>query len=196
MKLFTKQEWLAVFIILALVAVASFFNFRTSLTRARDAQRISDLQEVVDALVKYNSDFGFFPSSTPDGKIVACKKEGASLYKGMKLKDFLASLAPCEWGKDALTDITDASYPAYLKNLPADPKSSKGFAFHYISDGRLFQLYTALELRDSDQYAPSIVARKIMCGVKICNAGRTYGTTPLDKSLEEYENELLRQQKK
>jgi len=35
-----------------------------------------------------------------------------------------------------------------------------------------------------------IVKRNISCGVKVCNYGRSYSTTPLDKSLEEYENEI------
>lgn len=193
MKLFTRNEWIAVLIILGAISVAAFFNFKASLARARDSQRMADLQSLVDALARYNSDFGFYPAASPDGRIIACKKAGAKVFKGMKLADFLASLAPCDWGRDGLADITDASYPAYLKVLPADPKSALGFAPRYISDGRLFQIYTALELTDADEYKSSIVARNLACGVNVCNAGRSYGVTPLDKSLQEYENELLKQ---
>jgi len=195
MKLFTKKEWIAVFIILALVAVASFFNFRTSLMRARDAQRVADLGTLVDALNTYAGDFGFYPQASSDGEIVACKKEGAKVFKGMKIKDFLAALAPCEWGKDSLSDITDATFPAYLKNLPKDPKSATGYSFRYLSNGSRFQLYTALETSDSDEFRPDIVKRTLACGNKICSAGRASGATPLDRSIDQYEQELLQKQK-
>ena len=68
MKTFTKQEWIAIIVILAAIFVASFFNLRLSLIRARDTQRIADADTIVNALAEYNNDFGFYPPSSPDEK--------------------------------------------------------------------------------------------------------------------------------
>ena len=109
----------------------------------------------------------------------------------MKLSDFMASLAPCQWGKDSLADITDATYPAYLKVLPQDPKLPSGYSYFYISSGQHFQVLVSLESKNSDEYKAAIAKRNILCGKKVCNAGRASGSTPLDRSIEEYEKELL-----
>ena len=37
----------------------------------------------------------------------------------------------------------------------------------------------------------AIIGRNLPCGEEICNFGRAFSVTPLDKSIQEYENELL-----
>ena len=198
MKFFSKKEALGVVVILTLILAASLYNFRISLRRARDAQRKADLGQMANAVGAFQNDFGFYPPSL-DGKIVACKKDGVDNYA--EYKDSLASnsneidlfeiYAPCEWGKDSLSDIFDFEYPPYVKTLPQDPHSSAGGHYTYISSGNRFQIYTGLEGKDEDDAQSIIAERNISCGIRICDFGRASGTTPLEKSIEEYENELL-----
>lgn len=188
MKFFSKKELVAIIIILTVIAAASLSNFRISLRRARDTQRKNDIGTLTDALVRYGGDFGSFPISR-DGKIVACKGPETKIDK----KGRITNLVPCEWGKDSLADISDPSYPAYISTLPADPQNEMGLRYMYFSNGRRFQLYASLEGADEAEYDGKILARKISCGSRICNFGLAYANTPLDKSIEEYENELLGQ---
>jgi hypothetical protein len=183
MKLFTKKEIIGIFIILLAIGLACFSNFIVSLRRARDAQRKSDLGSITEALNKYNEDFEGFPLSSADGKIIACKDGSASL------KAFLNPRV-CEWGKDGIYDLTDENVLPYLKILPTDPQKDKGLTYVYFSNGKRYQIYAYLEGKDEDEYNAAIVKRNISCGTKICNFGRAYGRTPLDRSIEEYENEL------
>lgn len=182
MKSFSKNELIGIGIILLAISLASLYNFRISIRRGRDAQRMADLGSVTNALVRYGDDFGFYPASV-DGKVAACEPvtiEGESFI-----------FSPCEWGKDSLRDLFDESYPAYLEKLPADPKAELGFSYTYLSNGNRFQVLASLEGEDEEEYQEAIVKRQIACGVKICNVGKASGSTPLEKSIEEYENELL-----
>ena len=203
MKFFSKKETIGVLAILILIFAASLYNFRISLRRARDAQRKADLGQILNAVGAFQNDFGFYPPSL-DGKIVACKKEGVENY--IEHKDLLISnnneidlfeiYAPCEWGKDSLSDVFDAEYPPYIEVLPLDPQSSMGAYYTYISNKSRFQLYAGLEGKDEDEAQSVIAERNISCGVRICDFGRASGATPLEKSIEEYENELLQKKAK
>ena len=174
-------------ILLALVIV-SYPNFQISLRRARDAQRKNDIGILANGLAKFADDFGSYPLSSPDGKILACNPLISQVGKQVKV-DF----DPCEWGKDALGDPFGNTTSSYIANLPFDPKASEGLAYFYISNGKRFQIYAHLEGKDEAENDPKIAFRNIICGNKICNFGRASGDTPLDKSLEEYENELLKE---
>ncbi len=186
MKFFTKKELLSVLLIFSGIILISLNNFRISLRRARDVQRKNDLRIVADGLVKYASDFASFPVSQ-EGKIVACRGPETKIDK----KGNISGLVFCEWGKDSLRDIFDPDYPAYIEVLPKDPLSEKGYQYLYFSDGERFQIYASLEGTDEAEYDSKIVARNLKCGVGICNFGLSYGSVPLDKSLEEYKNELM-----
>lgn len=192
MKKFTKSEIRAVAIILFGVFLLSFFNFRVSLRRARDSQRKSDINSVYEALNSYFADFGQFPKSSIKGEIVACKGPDTKLDPVSKT---VVNLVPCVWGKDALRDVMDPEYPEYLKTLPVDVRAKKGAAYFYISNGSRYQLYAALEGKTEAEYDVKIVARNLKCGFRICNFGKASGKTPLDKTIEEYENELAKQKK-
>lgn len=195
MKNFTKEEIRITGIILTVLVVVSLLNFRVALRRGRDADRKTSLGEVYSALNQYQNDFGFFPPSTTDGKIVACKREDIDYEKGISLSTkktrselLLEIFAPCEWGKDSLADITDPTYPSYISTLPKDPYSQKG-GFFYVSNTEEFQLYGALEGKNEAEYDESITFLGLSCGERICNFGKATGAVPLDKTLEEYENE-------
>lgn len=187
MKFFTRKELLAVVLIFSAIILASLSNFKVSLRRARDVQRKSDIRSVSDALVKYSEDFGPFPLSE-DGKIVACRGPETKIDE----KGRITGQVSCEWGRDGLADISDPAYPPYQDRLPQDPLFEKGYRYLYLSNGKRFQLYASLEGTDEPEYDQKIIARNLSCGSQICNFGLSYGPTPLDKSIEEYENELLR----
>jgi type II secretory pathway pseudopilin PulG len=198
MKFFSKKEIGWILVILILIASASLYNFRISLRRARDAQRKADLGQIANAVGAFQNDFGFYPPSL-DGKIVACKKDGVDNYAEYKDSlltkdneiDLFEIYAPCEWGNDSLSDVFEPEYPPYIDTLPMDPQGSAGAYYTYISNKNRFQLYTGLEGKDEDDMQSVIAERNISCGLRICDFGRASGATPLEKSIKEYENELL-----
>lgn len=88
------------------------------------------------------------------------------------------------------------SFPLALSDLPinpipTDPLLKNGDKYLYFSNGKRFQLYASLELTDQDEYDEKVASRNLLCGTRVCNFGRAYGDTPLDISIEEYENKLL-----
>ncbi len=143
-KFFTKQEFVAVCIILTVIAVISFFNFQIALRRGRDNERINDLSDIAKMLNDYKE--------------------------------------------------TSTGYPpdlSYLKRAPKDPGTKNGYSYLYFTNGKFFQLYASLEGKtDESQYNEAVQKLNFMCGNFVCNFGRSSGNIPLDKSIEEYENEL------
>ncbi len=201
MKPFTKSEIRTTLILLIAIIVFTTLNLRVSLRRSRDAQRRADIGAISDALDKYQKDFGFFPPSTDKGKILACKGDNFGLIpqninEDEKKDYFFKSLRGCDWGRDSLSDVNDDSYEAYMKVIPGDPKTGQGYSYLYFSDTKRYQLYAYLEGGSSENgFRQGIVERKLFCGVNICNFGKAYSETPLDKSLEEYENEINSEKK-
>ena len=184
MKFFSKNEIIGIVVILLAISLASFSNFKVSLRRARDVQRKNDIRLVTDSLVRYSGDFGSFPLAE-EGKIVACKGPETKI----DAKGIIRNLVTCEWGKAALADVFDSTYSPYVTTLPLDPQAPEG-DYLYLSSGERFQLYAALEGSDEAEYDEKIVGRGLLCGKRTCNFGLSY-SAPLDKSIEEYENELL-----
>lgn len=196
MKPFTKNELIGVSIILLIIISVSLFNFGVAKRRGRDAQRKSDIGAIADALNKFGNDFGVFPQTSPDGKIVACKGEQIEKEEEGGGTTLVYALAACEWGKDALRDVNDPAYPSYIDSLPIEPQNKEGVNYIYLSNGKRFQILASLEGKDEDEYEQFIEAREISCGTRLCNFGRSSGTTPLDKSIEEYENKLMELEEK
>lgn len=85
----------------------------------------------------------------------------------------------------SLSDLKDI-----LQNVPQDPQVKYGLKYYYVTTGNHFQLLASLEDKTQDEYDPTVEKRNISCGTRTCNFGRSDSRTPLDKSLEEYENEL------
>jgi len=171
----TKEEIVGIFIILLVISSVSYFNFMVSLRRSRDSQRKSDIRQISDALDKYNTDLGFYPAAL-DGKISAC--DGGNDEKGFPI------FRPCEWGKEALPGIFDPTI------IPLDVHTGDGASYLYLSNSKRFQLFASLEGNDEAEYDPKIVARNLSCGNRICNFGLSSGSTPLDRSIQEYEDEI------
>lgn len=184
---FTKHEARFIFFALLLIISITVLNMRTSLRKSRDAQRKNDVRSIYDALLAYQNDFGAFPASE-NGKIKACKGE-------LDERD-IPQFRACEWYQDGLRDIFDDSYKPYLSVILGDPRQGQGRSYYYLSNQKHFQIFASLESADEPEVDVKIIARALPCGQKICNFGRSDGATPLDKSLEEYENELERLKEK
>jgi hypothetical protein len=196
MRSFTKNELIGVAIILA--AVGFFFaqGIQMSLLRARDSQRMGDLNTVSNALFSFYEEYGFFPSEE-DGRIKACKADNfdsvVQTLESLPAFDrtlFESGLRACIWGEDSFAQTSQEEKSAFPK-LPRDPQTKDGLSYTYFSNGNRFQLFAHLE-SDDDFYDPSVFARKLSCGSEICNVGKSYASTPLDRSIEEYEQELLK----
>lgn len=149
MKIFSKKESFAVFTILLVIFILSFFNYRIALRRGRDNERENDLGDIAKVLEKYREENSIYPPSLNDPEL------------------------------------------AKIGRIPEDPGTVSGYSYFYRTDGKYYQLYTSLEGKDDeDLYNPVIENLKLMCGKFICNYGRAPGNVPLDKSIEEYENEI------
>lgn len=164
-------------IFLVLVGV-SFPNFSLSLRRARDQVRRDDLGNIEEAIAKYYSDYGVYPASTADGKMVVCKGNENDQTGG-------AVLVPCSWGKDGWINLTPGVSKVYMRVLSGDPDADKGVSYVYFSDGSRYQLFGSLEATDEPGYDLKLAERGVACGNKVCNFGRAYNV-PMYITIEEY----------
>ncbi|HKC04343.1 MAG TPA: hypothetical protein VKC54_00505 [Patescibacteria group bacterium] len=194
MMKFTKSEVKGLALIFLVLIAISVPNFVVSLKRARDQVRKDDMGALVHALDSYFSDFGIFPPASPDGRIMACKKPGDIISKD-KQGHLVVNFIPCDWGKDGILDITQDNGKVYMRLLPRDPNFKNGPSYRYISDGVRFQIYVSLEDTTDIEYDSKIIARNLVCGNVVCNAGRGFADTPTDISLEEYEKGLMEKHK-
>lgn len=185
---FTKREALGLGIIFLILISVSAPSFVVSIKRARDQVRRDDMAAIETALGNYLKDFGSLPVSSPDGKIVACKKPGDKVVIDA-MNRLLVNLIPCEWGKDSIVDLTPGSTKIYLDKIPGDPDTKKGVSYVYFSDGQRYQLLTSFEVKNQAEYNTKILARKINCGTRTCNVGRNYNV-PIDRSIEKYDQEI------
>ncbi|HJX46149.1 MAG TPA: hypothetical protein VJ399_03225 [Patescibacteria group bacterium] len=176
----------SIFIILLIIVLANFINFRISERKARDNQRNLDVSAIAQGLESYKADYGLYPLSSSEGKIIACKGPDTRRENPFEIpknkKPKLINLIPCEWGKDSLMDVTDINYPHYLSLIPKDPEESMGASYRYISDGISYQILGAFEGKDLIEYNKAILRRNVGCGIRICNFGKASLNTSLDKS--------------
>jgi hypothetical protein len=200
MKPFKKHELQGLAIIIFVIFFVTMLNIRVAIRRSRDAQRKDDLGSISNALMEFYEDYGFFPPSTDDGKIRACKAENyndviADLSdETFSLDKFITGLRGCEWGEDALAELSATSSAEYLKTIPQDPKQKEGVRYLYLSNKDRFQIYAHLEGgKEEEGYNEGIVERNLFCGNYTCNFGKSFSETPLDISIDAYEEKLLRE---
>ena len=195
LKRFTKNELTVVTLIFVVIIFASYINLKASIVRARDAQRRADLKAVANALEKYNSEFGFFPPSSDDGKILACRGPNfeaviEEIKEEFDLNKYFQGLRECSWGQDKFGDLSGLE-TIYLEKLPNDPNSNQGSTFLYLSNTKRYQIYGHLEGgKNEEGYDEEIIKRGLSCGNQVCNYGLAFGSTPLNISIDEYENQL------
>lgn len=189
MNFFSKTEIKKVGLILLALILVSAFNFSVSIRKGRDAQRTADLVFLRNKLEEYQSEIGYFPSAGRDGTILACKGEGTVVNLEFKR---LENPASCRWGEDGLINYFSETPKTIMENLPLDPQNDKGIIYVYRSNGNRFQLYGSLEGKNEAEYNSEIENLEINCGNRICNLGKAFSDTPLNKSIDAYERELLR----
>jgi type II secretory pathway pseudopilin PulG len=181
-----EKEWLVVIVLI--VVFANLVGFRASFQRERNIQRVLDLGAIQVGLAKYKSEHGYYPLSSTDGKIIACRGDNTGFEKDeqgrVKESSFkkpkLINLIECQWGKDPLGYAMDLNYPAYLSIIPADPASNKGIDYLYFSDGGNYQIYASFENKEPTEYNPDIAKLKLRCGKAVCNFGRSSGVSLLE----------------
>lgn len=167
---FTKKEIKIVTAILAMILLATAINLVAAIRKARDAERKGDVRQITRIIDDFQTKQGFIPASQ-DGKIVACNPDYDAL--GNPIYNV------CNWGEDEINGA----------KLPTDPHSEDGVGYLYLASAKNYQVFASLESVKEEEYDPKIVARGLSCGTKVCNFGLTSGV-PLEKSIEEYENEL------
>lgn len=187
LRFFNKKEITIIIAILGFIFLLSLKGFSDSFKRERDMDRKHHLSQIAIGLNRYAGDYGSYPLSS-DGKILGCEGPNTTAKKVVteeaeRKKLLLENLVVCEWGKSALIDITDPNYPRYIDPMPIDPQSDKGLTYVYFSNGKEFQIFSFLELKE-EEYDKNARNRKILCGKRYCNFGKASPETPLEKTIE------------
>lgn len=123
---FTLIELLVVISIIGILTTLVAANLNSARSRARDAERKSDIRNVATALRLYYNDYGTYPQSRPGGTMNACGSGGAS---------------PCSWGS-AWTAGTGPT--TYMSKMPLDPLPNQTY-FYYRVDSDTYTLSACLE---------------------------------------------------
>lgn len=123
---FTLIELLVVISIIGILATLVAANLNSARSRARDAERKSDLKNIQTALRLYYNDAGKYPSSDTSNKIVGC---GSSL----------TNLFSCTWGSSWSVGST-----SYMNTLPKDPLPAQSYQYIW-NNADSYQLDACLE---------------------------------------------------
>jgi general secretion pathway protein G len=163
---FTLIELLVTISILGVLAVVGLSSFMGAQSKARDAQRKSEINAISKALDLYYSDFGQYPpGDVSSGKIIGCGDDG----------DPPAAHIACEWGATFAVGDT-----AYMVELPKDPKGDYFYAAN--AAGTVYYLYARLE-NTSDPAVPEDPDQAGVGGAyKTINAGGGMIFTPVCRS--------------
>ncbi len=126
---FTLIEMLVVISIIGILATLVAANLNSARSRARDAQRKSDMKNLQTALRLYYNDFGIYPGASGGGNILGC---GSATPP--------ASL--CPWGSE--WSVHDGT-TVYMTALPRDPLSPTQSYRYASSDSDDYTLSACLE---------------------------------------------------
>lgn len=133
---FTLIELLVVISVIGILATLVTANLSSARSRARDAERKSDLKNIQTALRLYFNDHGRYPRSTGSGNIIGCGATGTNL---------------CPWGSEWNNGTT-----IYMSTLPKDPSTSTQYYLYQLgSDTDNYTLSSCLENK-SDTACKSI----------------------------------------
>lgn len=132
---FTLIELLIVMAILSILATIGLVGYRSAQFRGRDAARKSDLKNLSTALRLYYNDYGKYPASDGNGRILGCGAVGTSI---------------CDWG-----DPWDAGGNNYMGKLPEDPDPNLTYRYEQVTLDS-FSLRTCLENSSDDSGKPPV----------------------------------------
>jgi hypothetical protein len=196
MKLVGTKQMIGVGLIFALLIIFSYINYLVSLRKERDFQRKLDIATIAKGVESYALDYGSYPLSSDDGKIIACKgadtdylrNEKGDVVKYSSNKAPLVNLVPCNWGKDSLRDVLDVNYPNYISTIPKDPHQEMGASYVYFSDGEGYYVFGSYEGKSEIEYSSEVKDLNVACGVRICNFVKFSLNTTLENFKNKYEN--------
>lgn len=136
MRGFTLMEILIVIALMMILSTVGIGSFISSMTKSRDSQRKSNLNQIAKGLEAFYLNIGRYPLSTSDNKIQCHVKAGDGTVTNPTCSSKLYSTAP----KVGSVTLTDTQY--YI-DLPTDPDGSRTYI--YVSDGLTYALYAGLE---------------------------------------------------
>lgn len=126
---FTLMELLVVVALIMILSAVGIGTYSSSTTKSRDAQRKSDLNQMVKAIESFNNDIGRYPVSNTN-KLPYC----------YTMNSGSGSDTDCVSNK--LTFRLDGVTTTYI-TFPTDPDPAQKYI--YDSDGSTFALYAALQ---------------------------------------------------
>jgi general secretion pathway protein G len=119
---FTLIELLVVISIIGILATLIVANLNSARSRARDAERKSDLKNIEAALRLYYNDYGTFPANDNSYQPKGCG---------------LSGITSCTWGGE-----WNSGSVIYMQTLPADPLSSQTYRYTAITTNNLISSFT------------------------------------------------------
>lgn len=177
-KGFTLIELMVAMIILAALVFIATSSFMAAQLKARDAQRKSDLKQIANALESFYTDYGVYPDSDSQNRILGCGTAGNE--------------TACLPG-NAFALSGSSGQTIYMVQLPDDPKDGE---YLYMSNGSSYQLYARLENhRDKEAKNPTdedpnndngkdIYVESGCFGSLGCNYGTSSTNIPLEPALD------------
>jgi len=136
---FTIVELLIVIVVIAILAAISVVAYNGIQARARDAQRVSDLNSIYKAVLNYQSVHGSLPGCAGYGYCASQPTNPANTqsWKNMNISpEFIANMP-----NDPIN--TDNQYGYYYARGYA--KNTSGTGVSYVGGGNSFVLSTRLE---------------------------------------------------
>ena len=70
-------------------------------------------------------------------------------------------------------ELNDPTLADFIHPLPRDPENRARSEYVFSSNGKAFQLFTALEQKNEIEYNEKVAERGLKCGLRICNFGLT-----------------------
>ena len=126
---FTLIELLVVVSLIGVLATLVLANLNETRSRARDAQRKSDLRNIQTALRLYYNDYGKYPAHS-GSNIAGCGVSGTST---------------CEWGQSFA-----AGDQVYMQTLPEDPLPGASYSYQQV-DADNYILKACLENKSDEK---------------------------------------------
>ena len=148
---FTLIELLIVIIIMGILATIGITAFANAQKKGRDSKRKTDIAQIQRALEAYINDYGTYPKSDTEGRILGCGSGEEA----------------CVWGS-AFANTSNGT--VYLASLPKDTKG--GYAYEFIEPNG-YRIYSRLENTNDievvKQADGSAGQYEETCGTTYCN---------------------------